>query len=964
MFTILNVLALLILIIFIAAPIRNTVAYWVITYGFSLFLVLQLSAIYIGGDFIDYKYVTHFNVRDITAMKNLFLPRVLFLFVVLMGLPLALYRLRNRITQFRCYSQRYFRYSIILVSIVLMSFNQGVINNIYVIGKIATSQDSTFEVALHNLNINSYITSDKVRAERGKNIIIISLESFEKGYLSDAKAHLTPNMRLLAKNWGYFGMKETPGSGWTSASLYAVLTGLPCYFKGDGNSQFQDSYDSKIAGVGHVLENAGYEMTYLTEDAEFAGTEDLLRVFKISNVVDKRNIGKVYGDNFKTARDKDLFEAAKLEMLSKKADDNPFALFISTLDTHNPDGIYDSRFEGIISPQATQLEFMVASVDHMIGEFMEFLRKENVLENTTVYIFPDHLKMGDPSIFEGTGERNLYLLTNALNENLKIDSTQEIYQIDLPEIILNGAAVSHNVKFFTDYIVGDKIAFINNNVSKVTTLNNSGLKRSNIWEDEITVTLDNSKNGVVKFGKNEITIPEDTLKKFITRLSFSREMRLTMTDYINLENSLNQSQDFEYINFNVFSKGDTLFGYLAQGTKLPVLKSSRNFISFSKSDIQTISTLPSLSNPKESFDKLIVWEDNELIEINSSTELEYSEHGVQIPYNIKEGFIELEYITTGDAKPFIIAYGQPYTSASVVLHHPIPGSQKRNAIRLSFNRPLENTIFLFRNWSKRGKFIIYNYKIIGHGYDNDKRFETKTENFEAYSKDRTRFIAHAGGSIDGKIYTNSLEALDYNYERGFRLFELDISKTSDGKYVAAHDWKHWSGLTQYNELVPVTEEEFLKHQLLGKYTPLNMARINEWFRKHPDAILVTDKINEPREFAAKFIDRKRLMMELFTLDAVKQGLSIGIKSAMLSESVLGDLGKDRMSMLKKLGVKDIALSRINIASNVSFLQKLSKNGIRVYVFHVNAEANKDEKYVVSYEMDYIYGLYADNWDFK
>lgn len=51
-------------------------------------------------------------------------------------------------------------------------------------------------------------------------------------------------------------------------------------------------------------------------------------------------------------------------------------------------------------------------------------------------------------------------------------------------------------------------------------------------------------------------------------------------------------------------------------------------------------------------------------------------------------------------------------------------------------------------------------------------------------------------------------------------------------------------------------------------TPLDMTAINDWFKAHPDAILVTDKVNEPRKFAGQFIDKKRLMMELFDVNSV------------------------------------------------------------------------------------------------
>lgn len=57
------------------------------------------------------------------------------------------------------------------------------------------------------------------------------------------------------------------------------------------------------------------------------------------------------------------------------------------------------------------------------------------------------------------------------------------------------------------------------------------------------------------------------------------------------------------------------------------------------------------------------------------------------------------------------------------------------------------------------------------------------------------FIAHAGGKIDAFIYTNSKNAL--NYKKGFRLFELDIIKTNDDRFVVALDWNNWLSQTEY-----------------------------------------------------------------------------------------------------------------------------------------------------------------------
>ena len=115
-----------------------------------------------------------------------------------------------------------------------------------------------------------------------------------------------------------------------------------------------------------------------------------------------------------------------------------------------------------------------------------------------------------------------------------------------------------------------------------------------------------------------------------------------------------------------------------------------------------------------------------------------------------------------------------------------------------------------------------------------------------------RYIAHAGGEIKGVKSTNSKHALDENYKKGFRNFELDIIETSDGKLVAAHDWNMWARFTDYSGSLPPTHEQFMKQKIYGDYTTLDMDGINAWFKSHPDATLITDKVNDPIAFADAF----------------------------------------------------------------------------------------------------------------
>jgi glycerophosphoryl diester phosphodiesterase len=462
----------------------------------------------------------------------------------------------------------------------------------------------------------------------------------------------------------------------------------------------------------------------LNGNTDHFGIKEILDLFQFDKIIDYKNVGKTGHESTFGIRDKDLFSLAKNEIIGLKSSNKRFALFISTTDTHFPGGIYDERMESVIPRKNSNLEFMVASLDYLIGDFISFLQKNMIMENTTIYLFPDHLKMGDPSIFKDLGERGLYLITNS---GMIKESNETIYQIDLPKIILNGSNIKHNLKFLTDYIPKEKGAYINNNILTITEINTNGILNPSI----------------------------------------------------------------------------------------------------------------------EAFN----------------------------PDNVSKNFVN-------------------------------------------------------------------------------------------YKNDTSRYIAHAGGKIEGKVYTNSLEALNLSYQKGFRLFELDIIQTIDGEFVAAHDWKHWSKITNYSGSIPVSREQFLKIKLFGKYTPLDMDAINSWFYEHKDAILVTDKVNDPIKFSGCFIDKNRLMMELFDEQSVNDGIKAGILSAMPSQSLISNLSRSDVKELAQKGIKNIAISRSFISNNKDLLLEFKKYNIKVFAYHVNVEPGIDEAYVTKYEMDYIYGIYADVWGFK
>lgn len=83
-----------------------------------------------------------------------------------------------------------------------------------------------------------------------------------------------------------------------------------------------------------------------------------------------------------------------------------------------------------------------------------------------------------------------------------------------------------------------------------------------------------------------------------------------------------------------------------------------------------------------------------------------------------------------------------------------------------------------------------------------------------------RLIAHAFGGVDGASYTNSYEAFITNYNRGYRLFEVDLVQTTDGKLVARHDWsqKLQPDLAAHRGR-NVTKLQFANSLIMGRFQP-------------------------------------------------------------------------------------------------------------------------------------------------
>lgn len=856
---------------------KNKILNYILMVIGMAFLTVQVSSVIFGNALFDYKYYVHINFLIFKNAGSFFTKEIKYLIGIFSFLSIVgvffiwLFSLK-------LYQNKKWIVLLIFICFGLMLVKNGIVHNLKLVAELHFAKEKAFDEALENLGLQAYPAKKNIQASAGKNIIVLILESIEATFLDPGFAHLTPNLQKLANDMTYFKMEEIKGGDFTTGAIYTYLTGFPCFFKNHGNLVFDQSKNIKINSISDALSKAGYRQLYLMGNPEFAGTGKMLELFDIE-VKSEKDYESKYTVKPWGLHDKDLFFLTKEELKKLKTSAQPFALFVSSISTHQPDGVPDERVVNDFPVYKSNLELMIASLDREIGQLINFLQAEDMLENTALFMMSDHLLMGTSSrILNDIShlDRNLFMMTNTQTPSYK--NTDTICQIDVGKMILEGANVQHNLLFLTDFASSNKVQFIEENQKKLVQLNEASLSafekkkkpekikkveknentlymQSNSWQED-----DWGGPSIIYLGEKEVHV--------------KRGVNIVLYD--------DTDASYEVENYDTYGSLEAIHQLLA---KLKMLIQNNHYF---------------------------------LILIHDSAGGLLRECGEELK---AMGLPILSKIKNREA---YIALSDKGISSEV---------RKRKQVELSLPLIPQRTL--------RPEPILIKQ-----------------------ATNRERIIAHAGGKIDGITYTNCLEALNLSYKKGFRLFEIDLIKTKDERFVGAHDWESWKRESHYYGSVPPTEAEFLSYKVHKKFTPINMDSINNWFANHPDAVLITDKVNEPEAFISAFKFPGRLIMELFSFEAVEKAQDMGVNNILLSENMWDYLGKDKLQALQDKGISKMAISRRTIEKNPAPYKALADAGIKIYAFHVNFDDFRDEHHMLRTGLDFCYGFYADDWHFK
>ena len=226
-----------------------------------------------------------------------------------------------------------------------------------------------------------------------------------------------------------------------------------------------------------------------------------------------------------------------------------------------------------------------------------------------------------------------------------------------------------------------------------------------------------------------------------------------------------------------------------------------------------------------------------------------------------------------------------------------------------------------------------------------------------YEANAMEYNAHALGNHYGHTYLNCKEALEHSYKTGFRIFEVDIQRTSDGHFVAYHLWtKSDADRLQipFDASRPVPDlKTFLNYRFLTKdfssgLTPLTLKDIFDFMRTHSDATVMFDFLagyvdrNNPelmQNFAAEFTNKDitdRSVVETYSLNNARYLYEAGYPNVQpwidmpeYSEKGFQSI-EEILDFIKKYNIKNVSMSPIRIKNFPTDLEALHKAGVRVF----------------------------------
>ena len=237
-----------------------------------------------------------------------------------------------------------------------------------------------------------------------------------------------------------------------------------------------------------------------------------------------------------------------------------------------------------------------------------------------------------------------------------------------------------------------------------------------------------------------------------------------------------------------------------------------------------------------------------------------------------------------------------------------------------------------------------------------------------YDWTKNRYIAHALGGVGGKTYTNSPQALEHNYNKGFKVFEVDLDFTSDDELIAWHSFDKDSlkkmGISEKYASKKPTLEEFKQIKSYGKYNTMTFKDIVSYMEKYKDIYVVVDlkqaEDDKVRKLYKRIVEEAspevldRIIPQIYRESTYNEVMNIyDFKSAIYTCYTMKNMDENQVTNFCAMkGIKVLTVDYTFFTP--SLVERCNAKGIKLYMNTYN-----DTPTVNSYKKKGVYGFYTD-----
>lgn len=245
--------------------------------------------------------------------------------------------------------------------------------------------DSTAQNLMRSFMHSSDVFPHLLNNER-PNIILIILESFTANVTGCLKGpiHLTPQLDNIAHNGILFSQFFASGDR-TDKGMLAVLSGFPSQPTASLIKYVNKT--ERLPALPKSLKSYGYTSTfYYGSDAEFANYKSYLLNSGFEKIVELKDFPFSEHISSWGVPDEYLFHRVLYDLKREK---QPYFNTILTLSSHTP---YDIPMKPQLSGNTDEIKFYnsIIYADQCIGQFVDSLKKEKLLNNTLMIFVADH----------------------------------------------------------------------------------------------------------------------------------------------------------------------------------------------------------------------------------------------------------------------------------------------------------------------------------------------------------------------------------------------------------------------------------------------------------------------------------------------------------------------------------------------------------------------------------------------